>query len=113
MKNKKIIYWLPRILSLAFVAFLSLFSFDVFEAYSGWQAILALAIHLFPALILLGVVAIAWKYDLVGVIIFLGLAVFYVLAIGFNRPWSWYAGISGPAVLVGILFLLSWFKKRS
>jgi len=47
------------------------------------------------------------------VIIFLGLAVFYVLAIGFNRPWSWYAGISGPAVLVGILFLLSWFKKRS
>jgi len=37
---------------------------------------------------------------------------FYVLMVGFGRPWSWYAGISGPAALVGILFLISWWQKR-
>ncbi len=113
MKNKKIIYWLPRILSLAFVAFLSLFAFDVFEAYSGWQAVLALLIHSLPSIILLVVVIVAWKHELVGAVVFIAAAIFYVAAIGLNRPWSWYAFISGPAVLVGILFLLSWFKKRS
>lgn len=108
----KIIYWLPRILSIGFVLFLSLFSLDVFSEYSGLEAILPFLMHNIPSLILLIVALIAWRYELAGAIVFFGFAVFYVSAVGFNRPWSWYAGISLPAAIVGILFLLSWFQKR-
>jgi len=113
MKSTRIIYWLPRILSVAFVLFLSLFALDVFGEYSGWQAVLGFFIHLLPSLVLLAVALISWKYDLVGAVAFLGFAVFYVFMAGFDRPWSWYAGISGPATIVGILFLLSWLQKRN
>lgn len=108
---EKIIYWMPRILSIGFAIFLSLFSFDVFSEYSGLSAILPFLIHLVPSFVLLGVALISWKYDWVGVFIFLGFAIFYVFAAGFDRPWSWYAFISGPSALVGIFFFLSWLQK--
>lgn len=111
-KIRKIIYWLPRILSLGFVLFLSLFALDMFGEYSGWELVLGLFIHLIPCFVLLGVIAVAWKFDLVGAVVFIGAAIAYVFLVGFDRPWSWYVGISGPAALVGILFLLSWRQKR-
>ncbi len=111
MKNK-FLYWLPRILSIAFVLFLSLFALDVFEGSSGWQAVLGFLIHLLPSFILLAVILIAWKYDLVGAVAFLASAVLYVFMVGFDRPWSWYACISGPAAIVGILYMLNWFQKK-
>lgn len=107
----KIIHWLPRILSIGFVLFISLFSLDVFSEYHGWGVVLPLFIHLIPAFFLLAVVLVSWKYDLVGAVAFLGFAVWYVFAAGFDRPWSWYAGISGPATVLGILFLVSWWKR--
>jgi len=109
----KTIYWLPRILSLGFIIFLSLFSLDVFSTSNGWGAVLPFLIHLIPSLILLAITLVAWKYDLVGAVVFLGFAVFYILMAGFNRPWSWYLSISGPAAVVGFLFLLSWLKKKN
>jgi cell division protein FtsW (lipid II flippase) len=108
----KIIYWLPRILSIGFVLYLSLFALDVFSEYSGLDIILPLLIHLIPSCVLLAAVLIAWKHDLVGVIVFLGFAIFYVFMVGLDRPLSWYMGISLPAAIVGVLFLLSWFQKR-
>ncbi|MFA4998665.1 MAG: hypothetical protein WC514_01465 [Candidatus Paceibacterota bacterium] len=110
--KRRIIYWSPRILSIAFILFLSLFSLDVLTEYTGWDLALALFMHLLPLLVLLGIIIISWKYDLVGAIVFSGFGIFYVFAAGFNRPWSWYAFISGPAIIVGILFLLSWIQKR-
>lgn len=107
----KFIYWTPRILGIGFVPFLSLFSLDVFSEYRGLDALLPLLIHLIPSLALLVTVLIAWKYDLFGAIIFIGFALFYIFMVGFDRPWSWYAGISAPTALVGILFLLSWMQK--
>lgn len=112
VNKRKIIHWLPRILSMAFVLFLSLFALDVFGEYTGWELVLALFMHLLPSLVLLGVIVISWKHDLAGAVVFFGFAVFYVFAVGFDRPWSWYAGISCPAAIVGILFLFNWFQKK-
>ena len=109
---KKIIHWSPRILGIAFVLFLSIFSFDVFLEYNGWSAILPFLIHLVPSFILLAVVIIAWKYDLVGAVVFFGFAIFYIFEIGFYRHWSWYVGILFPAIIIGALFLSSWLWKR-
>ena len=110
--SKKIFYWLPRVLSIGFVLFLSLFALDVFSDYQGWDAALPLLMHLLPSLVLLGLIAIAWKYDLAGTIIFFTFAGVYIWTAGLDRHWSWYAAISGPAVLVGILFFLSWLQKN-
>ena len=112
MDKRKIIYWLPRILSIAFVLFLSLFSLDVVGEYSGWEMVVAFLMHLLPSIFLLVVTAIAWKYDLVGAIVFLGFAIFYISAVGLDRHWSWYAAISGPTAIVGILFLANWLQDR-
>lgn len=107
-----IVYWLPRILSVGFVFFLSLFSLDVFSQYGGWDLLLPLFIHLIPSLVLLVVVLIAWRYALVGTISFMGFALWYIFMVGFDRHWSWYAGISAPAAVVGILFLVSYLQER-
>jgi hypothetical protein len=109
---KKLFYWLPRILSVLFVVFISVFSLDVFGEYDGWSVIIPLLIHLIPSFVVLVLVVFAWKHDLAGSIIFFGIALLYVLMVGFNRHWSWYVGISGPAALVGLLFLLNWLRGR-
>jgi len=112
-KENKIIYWLPRILSIAFVLFLSIFSFDVFNEYSGWESIPALLIHLLPAIVLAGFIIIAWKKELVGAVVFIGTAILYVILVGFDRPWSWYLSISGQATIIGFLYALSArYKKK-
>ncbi len=109
MQSKnKLIYWLPRILSLGFVGFISLFALDVFSEYQGVSVVVPLLIHLIPSLILLGLSVIAWKWNLVGVVLFGLVALGYVAMVGWGRPWSWYAFISGPALLVAVLYYLSW-----
>jgi len=109
---KKLFFWIPRLLSIGFVLFISIFALDVFSEYSGFEIVLPLFIHLLPSVILLIVTAIAWKYDLVGATVFLGFAVFYVLDVGFTRPLSWYLGIFLPASVVGILYLINWVQKK-
>jgi hypothetical protein len=111
MKNK-FLHWSPRVLSIMFVAFLCLFSFDGFTEFNGWQAVLAVIIHLaIPAIVLFGTL-IAWKKDLVGTVIFFFFAVYYVYMVGLDHHWSWYVSISGPAMLIGILYLANWFQNR-
>jgi len=111
MKNK-ILYWAPRVLSVLFVGFLCLFSFDGFTEFNGWETVLAVVIHLaIPAIVLLGTI-VAWKVDLAGAAIFFFFAGYYIYMVGFDRHWSWYVSISGPALLVGILYLLNWFQKN-
>lgn len=109
MRLTRFFYWAPRILSIGFILFISIFALDVFSGYTGVRIILPLFIHLLPSLLLLTVTAIAWRYELVGAIIFLGFAIFYVWDIGFTRPISWYLAIVVPALVVGILYLSSSF----
>ncbi len=111
--SMKSIIWVPRILSIGYVLFISLFALDVFSEYSGTEVFLPLFMHLLPSLMLLLVTVIAWKYELVGAVIFLGFALFYVWDVGFTRPLSWYLAIAVPASVVGILYLISWLQRRS
>ena len=112
-RSENFFYWVPRLLSIGFVLFISIFALDVFSEYSGYQIILPLFMHLLPSLLLLVVTAIAWKYELVGAIIFLGFAAFYVWDVGFSKPLSWYLAIALPASIVGILYLISWIQGRN
>lgn len=108
-----ILRWSPRLLSLLFAAFIGMFALDVFSGPWRWAALLAFAIHLVPAFVVLAVALAGWRWPLVGALGFFALAGGYVLMVGFDRPWSWYASISGPALLVSVLFLADWLAARS
>jgi len=92
--------------------FLSLFTLDVFsEGYGFWEAILALLIHLVPVYIVVIALGIAWRWEWVGAILFIALALFYLIWSWGRFHWSAYLVISGPLVLLGVLFLFNWIYR--
>ena len=81
-----------------------------------WQAIWALFIHNIPALVLLAVLLVSWKYEIVGGIAFILAGLLYIVML-FRNPFEWYMllwaiQISGTAFLIGILFFINWFRKK-
>lgn len=113
--SRRIVYWLPRWLSIAFIAFLSLFALDVFEMELGfWQTALALAIHLVPSALLTVAVVVAWRWEWIGAVMFGGAAAFYVYQVVPNTHLPvmarivWPLTIAGPALAIAALFLVNW-----
>ena len=116
-KIGKFIYWTPRILSIIFIFFLAFMSLDVFSSeLSFWETVLGLFMHNIPTIILLVVLLISWKYEIVGGIAFILAGLLYIFLFMRNTfEWSIVFGIamiSGTAFLIGILFLINWFKKN-
>jgi peptidoglycan/LPS O-acetylase OafA/YrhL len=98
-----------------------LFSLDVFEpGLSAQEIAIGLFMHNIPALILAVVVAISWKREIVGGIVFISAGTLYVVMILMNiikNPSDfymlfWTLQISVPAFLIGSLFIVNWVKKR-
>jgi hypothetical protein len=120
-KINKYIYWAPRVLSILLILFLTVFSWDVLDAgYSFFETVLGLFIHNIPAFFLLGVLIISWKYEIVGGIAFILTGItFIILRLVAENIDPWYITlpisliISGPSVIIGILFLIGWFKKKN
>jgi len=109
----RILVWAPRILAMAYAVFLSLFAMDVFRApVSTWQDALALVLHLAPALVVLGVLALAWRRPWIGALVYPILALIH-LAVGWGRlHWVAFVVIGGPLVLIGILFVAAGYAMR-
>ena len=99
--------WIPRIAGLLVGGFLALFALDSFQPGTPFPGALpAFFMHLVPAFVVWGVVALSWRWPLPGGLTFIALAAAYVLA-GWPLPWSWALVISGPLVVVGALFIVS------
>jgi hypothetical protein len=105
--------WSPRILGLVFAAFLSVFALDVFgEGYTFWRTIVALVMHLVPAMIVLAALAIAWRWPWAGGIVFVALGAWYVATTWQRFHGSTYVVIAGPLFLLGLLFEIDWWYGR-
>lgn len=104
----KILYWLPRILGIGFVLFISVFSLDVFSEYSGWAIALPLLMHLLPSLLLLGIVILAWKNEVLGGWLFLAAGVLLFALSDFESVI-----VSLPAIVIGALFLASKYLRKN
>lgn len=110
---KRFLYWTPRVLCLLFAGFISLFALDVFGEHQGfWNTALALLMHLIPTAILLLILAVSWRWEWVGGVLFFALGAFYLIAFWGRFHWSAYAIISGSLSILGALFLLNW-KHRA
>jgi hypothetical protein len=96
--------WAPRVLGILFATFISLFALDVFsEGYSFWETVLSLLMHLIPTGILLVVLALSWRWEWVGGILFSALGILYLIAARGAYPVIWV-----PLFLEGALFVMSW-----
>ncbi|MBN1157146.1 hypothetical protein JXA85_05985 [Candidatus Woesearchaeota archaeon] len=117
-KPSKFVYWTPRILSILLILFLALFSLDIFEMKLGfWGTVLGLFIHNIPSLFLTVILIISWRYEIVGGIAFILAGLLYIVLAATSQDFQWYMllwmlQISGPAFLVGVLFLINWKKKK-
>lgn len=110
---ERLLHWSPRVIGLLFAAFLAVFALDVFdEGHGFWKTLLNLAIHLIPTAVVLGALALAWRWGWAGGVAFLGLGVWYAATAWGRFPWSVYVVIAGPLILLGLLFVLDWWYAR-
>ena len=111
--TKRFLFWAPRFLCILFAAFVSIFALDVFgEGYGFWQTIGALLIHLIPTAVIVVALIISWRWEWIGAVLFIGMAVFYVVWVWGRFPVTTYILMSGPPVLVGVLFLINWKCRK-
>ena len=110
----RFIFWTPRILCIAFAAFLSIFALDVFEMNAGpWQITLALLMHLIPTALVLLVLAICWRHEWIGGGLFPALALLHLVSMWGRLHWQAYLGIELPLWLLGALFIWNWRERRA
>jgi glucose-6-phosphate-specific signal transduction histidine kinase len=64
--------------------------------------------RLVPIYAVIMALLVAWRWQWVGSILFVGLGLVYLLMARGQFPWSVYAIISGPLFLLAALFLLGW-----
>jgi hypothetical protein len=116
-------HWLPRIVCILAILFISLFAADAFSpGLTLWQQLGVFLIHLIPSFVLLAILLVAWKWELIGGIIFsvigLGLSPF-VFMLNYKRNHFSIGASLGvvlvitiPFVVVGILFMISHKMKK-
>jgi hypothetical protein len=110
-RSDGLLLWSPRVLGILVCLFLSLFALDAFSSgKSVLQAVPDFLIHVAPMVILLGVVALSWRWEWVGGVAFTGLALAYAYAARHHA--SWIPVVAGPLLIVGVLFLWSWSQHR-
>lgn len=98
--------WAPRVLGIFAILFISSFALDVFSGGGSFlQALIGLSIHLIPSAVLVVLLAIAWKHERMGGILFIALsfAPFFLLSNQFYVN----ALLCAPFLLTGVLFLVS------
>jgi len=117
--SKRALFWTPRAVSIAFIAFLSLFALDVFDGHLGlWQTALALAMHLIPSFVLIAALLLAWRWEWIGAALYGTAGLMYVgWVVSLSRPvppairLNWILAIAGPAFVIAGLFLANWLKR--
>lgn len=108
---KKAIFWTPRLLTILFAIFISVFALDAFADGGGFQkTVNAFLIHLIPTAIVVTILVLSWKREWIGGVVFLLLGIGYAV-VAVSHP-QWILVISGPLFLISILFLIGWFRRK-
>ena len=117
------IRYLPRILCILAILFVSMFALDAFSpGISFWRQIARFLMHMIPSFVLIIVLIIAWKHELTGGILLalIGLAASpFVYSINYNRLHSVWksvqviALITVPFIIIGALFIVSYYLHRT
>jgi len=123
METAKLLHWTARGLCIAAILFVSIFALDAFNPnLSVWQQIGSFIKHLAPSFILVFILAIAWKWELAGGILFSAIGIsmmFFIYFLNHDRNQFTVEQsiinamiICLPFVVAGVLFILSYYKSR-
>ncbi len=105
--KEKILYWIPRILTILAILFIMMFSIDVFGGGEPLgRQLLGFLIHNIPAFILTAILIISWRWEMIGGVVFImsaiaGSTIFFTYS---HKVGSIIIMI--PFLVVGILFIL-------
>lgn len=117
----KLLPLLPRLLSILAIGFVSLFALDSFEHGTIGEQILAFLMHMIPSFVLMIILAIAWKWELIGGLLYILLGIGlspFIFTHNYRMNHSAWMSlevivlITFPFILAGILFLLSYFRHK-
>ena len=104
--------WFPRILGLLYVILIASFALD---SFSGDEGLLTqtgqFVIHLIPAFVAAGILAVSWRYPLIGGICFMVLGMIFTVYFGTYNKLSNFLIVSMPLFLIGVLFMLTHRKR--
>jgi hypothetical protein len=104
----RLLLWSPRILGILVSLFIGMFALDAFsQGKPFFEAFPDFVVHLIPAFVLLALVSASWRWEWIGGVAFIGLAVLYATTMA-RGHLDWMLVISGPLMLVGAMFLWSW-----
>ena len=119
----KLLHWIPRVLVILAILFVSMFAFDSFSpGRTAWQNLIAFLMHLAPSFVLLAILVVAWKWEKVGGIILtvVGVALSVsVFMLNFKRNHSVWMSlliilmVCIPFVVAGVLFIVSDYKEKN
>lgn len=108
MNWNKIFRWIARILLMAAILFMMMFSFDVFDSEGTLGSkLLGFLMHNIPVLVLAGILVLAWRKELWGGILVIVASL--VLMIFFHSFTTNKGSLMVflPFLLAGILFIVS------
>lgn len=119
----KVFHWLPRVICIIAILFISMFALDAFEpGLTLWQQLEHFIMHLIPSFVMLAFLLVAWKWEKIGGIIFLVVGLTftpYIFKHNYNMNHSVWLSLSVilmitmPFVAVGILFVVSDSLKKN
>lgn len=110
----KVFIWIPRILAIIMGIFISLFAFDVFQENSvSFKQVLGFIIHLAPSFFIFISLLIAWKYYLLGGIIFILVGVFFTVFFHTYKSISSFLLLSLSLFIIGTLFIICRYRRRN
>lgn len=110
--KKNILFWLPRILVICYILFISVFSLDAFYGENSfWYELGSFFMHLVPSIILAILLWISWKRDFAGGMIFLISGFLFTFIYATFRSVPSFVCLSCPLYLAGILYLINYAMK--
>ena len=106
--------WIPRVVAILFILFVSLFALD---AFSGEASVLVklggFLIHLVPSFVLSAILVLAWKRPAYGGAAFILAGILFTLVFNTHEQLSSFLSISVPPFVIGALFIASGRTRRS
>lgn len=110
----KFVLWAPRVISLILITFMSVLAYDGFiPGATRLDNSLSILIGFLPAVILALALILSWFFKLAGGITFTVLGIAMAIFFHMYRTELSFLSFSSPVIVVGILFLLSYFYEKS
>lgn len=111
-RTDQLLHWLPRVLGIFYVLFLSLFALDVWSmGRSFWEKLAGFVVHLTPSYVVIIALLVSWKWQTIGGVLFLVVFAAFMLFFG-RRDWQTVLFLGAPLILIGGLFILDGRRHR-